>query len=158
MQVQFTLRNQIDVRDIERVEVLRGPQSSLYGADASGGVINVITKSARRPLGGSAYAETGSYGYLRGGGSVETVQDDLDARLSGFYYSEDGYSTAAGGTEDDPQGAEGVHRSEARRVGKECASTCRSRWSPYNYKQNTKTPSRANTIKELDPRNEKSIY
>src|SRR3546814_4649998 len=45
----------------------------------------------------------------RGGGSVETVQDDLDARLSGFYYSEDGYSTAAGGTEDDPQGAEGVH-------------------------------------------------
>src|SRR3546814_5625871 len=45
----------------------------------------------------------------RGGGSVETVQDDLDARLSGCYYSEDGYSTAAGGTEDDPQGAEGVH-------------------------------------------------
>src|SRR3546814_14313994 len=60
MQVQFTLRNQIDVRDIERVEVLRGPQSSLYGADASGGVLNVITKSARRPPGGSAYVETGS--------------------------------------------------------------------------------------------------
>src|SRR3546814_17029848 len=28
-----------------------------------------------------------------------------------------------------------VHRSEARRVGKECVSTCRSRWSPYHYKK-----------------------
>src|SRR3546814_19637751 len=32
----------------------------------------------------------------------------------------------------------GVTRSEERRVGKECVSTCRSRWSPYNYKQKHK--------------------
>src|SRR3546814_20013323 len=32
-------------------------------------------------------------------------------------------------------GAEGVDRSEERRVGKECVSTCRSRWSPYHYKK-----------------------
>src|SRR3546814_16069338 len=31
----------------------------------------------------------------------------------------------------------GRHRSEERRVGKECVSTCRSRWSPYPYKKNT---------------------
>src|SRR3546814_20487262 len=33
-----------------------------------------------------------------------------------------------------------VHRSEERRVGKECVSTCRSRWSPYNYKNKIKLP------------------
>src|SRR3546814_19722701 len=32
-----------------------------------------------------------------------------------------------------------VRRSEERRVGKECVSTCRSRWSPYHYKKNTQT-------------------
>src|SRR3546814_21130295 len=32
----------------------------------------------------------------------------------------------------------GTNRSEERRVGKECVSTCRSRWSPYHYKKNTK--------------------
>src|SRR3546814_7419949 len=34
---------------------------------------------------------------------------------------------------------EGIFRSEERRVGKECVSTCRSRWSPYHYKKKKKT-------------------
>src|SRR3546814_13163082 len=33
-----------------------------------------------------------------------------------------------------------AHRSEERRVGKECVSTCRSRWSPYHYKKKSNTP------------------
>src|SRR3546814_11401442 len=36
---------------------------------------------------------------------------------------------------DPPAGREGDERSEERRVGKECVSTCRSRWSPYHYKK-----------------------
>src|SRR3546814_15959914 len=36
------------------------------------------------------------------------------------------------------------HRSEERRVGKECVSTCRSRWSPYHYKKTQATPTRYN--------------
>jgi vitamin B12 transporter len=50
--------------DIERVEVLRGPQSGLYGGDAIGGVINIITKSGEGPLKLKASTEGGSFGTL----------------------------------------------------------------------------------------------
>ncbi len=48
--------------DVERVEVLRGPQSALYGSDAIGGVINVITRKGRGPAAASLRLEGGSFG------------------------------------------------------------------------------------------------
>ena len=51
----------INLQQVERIEVLRGPSSALYGSDAMGGVINIITKKSTSPSGsiGGEYASTG---------------------------------------------------------------------------------------------------
>jgi vitamin B12 transporter len=55
------------VGDVSRIEVLRGPQSTLYGSQAIGGVVNIVTAIATRPFEGEAQVEGGSYGtsYLK---------------------------------------------------------------------------------------------
>jgi vitamin B12 transporter len=68
--------------DIERVEVVRGPQSGLYGADAIGGVINIITKKGSGPAQFAGSLEGGSFGTLnqnaRMSGSLERFNYYLD--------------------------------------------------------------------------------
>jgi vitamin B12 transporter len=56
--------------DIDRVEVLRGPQSGLYGSDAIGGVINIITKAGKGPPTARASIEGGSFGTFNQTGSI----------------------------------------------------------------------------------------
>ena len=49
------------INDVERIEVIKGAQSSIWGADASAGVINIITKSAKDGTHGNATVEYGKY-------------------------------------------------------------------------------------------------
>ena len=83
-----------------KVEVLRGQQSSLYGSDAIGGVIQYITLTGREAPGFSARAEGGSFGTFTGGARAAGFSDTFDYAVSGSVYTTDGTPTARGGSRD----------------------------------------------------------
>src|SRR6266511_2662542 len=76
VRVKSPTLGQVDLSDIspdliERIEIIRGPQSTLYGADAIGGVVNIITKKGTGPFQASLQQEIGNY---------DTLQSRLQAR------------------------------------------------------------------------------
>lgn len=84
----------LDPNGIERVEVLRGPQAVLYGSDAIGGVINVITKSGSEEFRGGASAEYGAFDSKRFTANVSGGSESISYALSGSYFDTDGISAA----------------------------------------------------------------
>ena len=84
----------LDTENIERIEVLKGPQSTLWGTDAIGGIVSITTKSPGAGFGGEAFAEYGSFNTLRGGASVANASDVGDFRLAAVTVSSDGISKA----------------------------------------------------------------
>ena len=83
-----------DVNAIDKIEVIRGPQSILYGSDAIGGVINFITKSGEEGLGGGAFAEGGSFNTFSGGGNIYGGNEQISFSLSARGITSDGISKA----------------------------------------------------------------
>lgn len=75
---------------IERIEVIRGPQSTLYGADAIGGVINIITKKGRGPLAATAHQEIGTRDTLASRASLSGAWQILDYALSAAHQESNG--------------------------------------------------------------------
>lgn len=76
--------------DISRIEILRGAQSTLYGSDAIGGVINVVTADPTQKAQGSASLEGGSHDTGYGTANVGGVSDALMWRVAGSYYGTGG--------------------------------------------------------------------
>jgi vitamin B12 transporter len=75
--------------NIERIEILRGAQSMLWGADAMGGVINITTKKGVGALSANAFFEYGSFSSIREGGQVsgKTGIVDYSVALSRWDYT-----------------------------------------------------------------------
>ena len=95
----------IPVDMVENIEVLRGPQSGLHGADAMGGVINITTKKGSdAPLGGSIKTDIGEKGYKSGSitlhGGNKTI--DFNTSISALALSDYDIAENNGGIEDDP--------------------------------------------------------
>lgn len=87
--------------DIERIEVLRGPQSGVYGSNALAGVINIVTKKGKGPARASVSVEGGSFN-TRGATAIASGGSDkgyLSVTASG--QKTDGYNIARSGDEND---------------------------------------------------------
>nr|WP_319396736.1 TonB-dependent receptor [uncultured Desulfobacter sp.] len=81
--------------NVERIEVLRGPQGTLYGKDAIGAVIKIVTKEPENEWHGNIGTEYGSYNDIQGSFNVNgsLIQDKLYLGLNGRYHQDDGWIT-----------------------------------------------------------------
>ncbi len=84
----------LSTNDIERIEVVRGAQSVLYGSDAIGGVINIITKQGSKQPSGYASVEGGSYRTFTEKAGFSVGSDTTSAALYLSRTDTDGFSTA----------------------------------------------------------------
>jgi iron complex outermembrane recepter protein len=84
-----------DLPNLQRVEVLRGPQSTLFGKNASAGVISIITAAPKYKFGGSAEVSYGNYNALVGKADITgpIIEDKLAFSLAGGFNKRDGYAT-----------------------------------------------------------------
>ncbi len=91
--------NRINVDDIERIEVFKGPGSSLYGNNAMGGVINIITKTPEKAIEGNVSGKYGTYDTYGVNASLSGSPLGKTSgpyyRASGFYQKSDGYISTA---------------------------------------------------------------
>ena len=79
--------------EVARIEILRGPQSALYGSDAIAGVVNYITPTAHDEAGARLRVETGSHRTFGGAGRYGVVLGPLDLVLNADVQTTDGYVT-----------------------------------------------------------------
>lgn len=86
--------SQIMLYNVEQIEIIKGAQSGVWGSDASGGVINIITSKAKSGLHGSANLEYGSFDSVKTSLQASYATQEFDILIGGLLYSTDGFSAA----------------------------------------------------------------
>jgi vitamin B12 transporter len=86
----------VALEQIDRIEIIRGPQSTLYGADAIGGVVHIITKRGQGPFSAYASAEGGNYDTFRTRAGFSGSYQLFDYAVSGFWMQSGGQSSHDG--------------------------------------------------------------
>lgn len=88
----------IPVDDIEKIEIVKGPASVLYGSSGMGGVINIITKEGKEGFHGSVGAEAGSWDYWKTYADLSGKKGPVDFALSASRSSSEDYEAKGYGT------------------------------------------------------------
>ena len=86
---QFT---QVILSNVEQIEIIKGAQSGIWGADATGAVINIVTSKAKKGLHGTIGAEYGSFNSKKTSLQASYATDKYDILVGGNYYNIDGFS------------------------------------------------------------------
>jgi outer membrane cobalamin receptor len=86
--------SQVPLADVERVEIVRGPQSAIFGADAIGGVVQIITRKATEPT-ASALIEVGSWNTRRVQATTSGMRDAFGWQAGANYVADDGFTGVA---------------------------------------------------------------
>lgn len=111
--------------NVKRVEVLKGPQGTLFGRNSSGGAINIITEAPSQTFRASGELEGGNFAKLNERLFVNVpILDSLAVSLSGLNYESDSYYKQAPGT--GPVGGYPYPREDSR------AFTAKVRWTPFD--------------------------
>jgi vitamin B12 transporter len=87
--------------NVQRIEVIRGPQSTIYGSDAIGGVVNIVTRRGEGPTQVRTTHEGGSFGTYSQATTISGGTENFWYSLSGAWFTSDGFSAASAGTESD---------------------------------------------------------
>ena len=83
--------NQIALSGVERVEVLRGPQGTLFGRNTTGGAISIVTQKPEDEFGGHVELGAGSFDRFHANGALNIpLADNVAARISGVFVEDDG--------------------------------------------------------------------
>ena len=84
--------SQIMLYNVEQIEIIKGAQSGVWGSDASGGVINIITSKAKKGFNGASNLEYGSFNSVKASAQVSHATDKYDVLVSALSYATDGFS------------------------------------------------------------------
>jgi iron complex outermembrane receptor protein len=80
--------------DLERVEVLKGPQGTLFGRNSTGGLISIVTAKPKKSFGGDVSVTVGDYSQRTVDGNINLpLNDKMQLRIAGFASKHDGYRT-----------------------------------------------------------------
>ncbi len=69
--------DRVDINDVERIEILKGPASVLYGTNAYAGAVNIVLRNQAAMPGGDAYLRLGNWGLYQGGGNYSLKRKDV---------------------------------------------------------------------------------
>ena len=91
----------LSTANIERIEIVRGPQSALWGSDAIGGVVHIVTRSGSGGNSGNAYIESGTRNTLNAAADGSFGGDTWSVGVGVERLTTDGFNISRSGNEDD---------------------------------------------------------